>query len=300
MTSYDDLYTAWRDDPVGYWGEQGSRIAWHTPWESVFDEHTGPYGRWFPGARLNTSYNCLDRHVEAGAGDRLALVWDSGMTGEVARFTYRELRDRVAKVAGALAAVGVGRGDRVLIYLPMIPEAAIAMLACARLGAVHCVVFGGFAAAELAGRIEATQPRAIIAASCGLEPDRVIAYKPVLDEALELAGHRPEACFILQRPQKEAELVPGRDHDLLAAEAAASPHDPVPVAATDPLYVLHTSGTTGGRRASSATTAATPWHWRPRSRRSSVCGREMCSGRHRTWAGSSGTPTSSTRRCSRD
>jgi len=245
MTSYDDLYTAWRDDPVGYWGEQGSRIAWHTPWESVFDEHTGPYGRWFPGARLNTSYNCLDRHVEAGAGDRLALVWDSGMTGEVARFTYRELRDRVAKVAGALAAVGVGRGDRVLIYLPMIPEAAIAMLACARLGAVHCVVFGGFAAAELAGRIEATQPRAIIAASCGLEPDRVIAYKPVLDEALELAGHRPEACFILQRPQKEAELVPGSDHDLLAAEAAASPHDPVPVAATDPLYVLHTSGTTG-------------------------------------------------------
>ncbi|MFC9839405.1 AMP-binding protein [Rhodococcus sp. NPDC127530] len=245
MTSYDNLYESWREDPVGYWGEQGTRLEWDTPWTAVFDADTGPYGRWFPGGRLNTSHNCLDRHVEAGAGDRLALVWDSAMTGESASYTYRELRDRVAKVAGALAAVGVGRGDRVVIYMPMVPEAAIAMLACARLGAVHSVVFGGFAASELAARIDATTPRAIIAASCGLEPGRVVAYKPVLDTALSQARHRPEACFVLQRPQAIAELDPSRDHDLLAAEAAARPHPPVSLAATDPLYILHTSGTTG-------------------------------------------------------
>ncbi|MDT2003992.1 propionyl-CoA synthetase [Rhodococcus opacus] len=245
MTSYGSLYESWREDPLGYWGEQGTRIEWDTPWTAVFDADTGPYGRWFPGGRLNTSHNCLDRHVEAGAGDRLALVWDSAMTGESASYTYLELRDRVAKVAGALAAVGVGRGDRVVIYMPMVPEAAIAMLACARLGAVHSVVFGGFAASELAARIDATTPRAIIAASCGLEPGRVVAYKPVLDAALSQARHRPDACFVLQRPQAIAALDPGRDHDLLAAEAAARPHPPVPVAATDPLYILHTSGTTG-------------------------------------------------------
>ncbi|TQC45074.1 propionyl-CoA synthetase [Rhodococcus sp. WS4] len=245
MTSYDNLYENWRADPLGYWGEQGTRLEWDTPWTAVFNADTGPYGRWFPGGRLNTSHNCLDRHVEAGAGDRLALVWDSAMTGESASFTYRELRDRVAKVAGALAAVGVGRGDRVVIYMPMVPEAAIAMLACARLGAVHSVVFGGFAASELAARIDATTPRAIIAASCGLEPGRVVAYKPVLDAALSQARHRPDACFVLQRPQAIAALDPRRDHDLLAAEAAARPHPPVPVAATDPLYILHTSGTTG-------------------------------------------------------
>ena len=245
MTSYDNLYESWREDPLGYWGEQGTRLEWDTLWTAVFDADTGPYGRWFPGGWLNTSHNCLDRHVEAGAGDRLALVWDSAMTGESASYTYRELRDRVAKVAGALAAVGVSRGDRVVIYMPMVPEAAISMLACARLGAVHSVVFGGFAASELAARIDATEPRAIIAASCGLEPGRVVAYKPVLDAALSQTRHRPEACFVLQRPQAIAELDPGRDHDLLASEAAARPHPPVSVAATDPLYILHTSGTTG-------------------------------------------------------
>jgi propionyl-CoA synthetase len=245
MTDHGSLYQRWRDDPTGYWSQQASRIAWETPWSEVFVEDSGPYGRWFPGGRLNTSYNCLDRHVEAGAGDRPALVWDSAMTGEVVTHTYRELRDRVAKLAGALAAVGVTRGDRVVIYMPMVPEAAIAMLACARLGAVHSVVFGGFASSELAARIDATSPRVVIAASCGLEPGRVVEYKPVLDEALALARHRPEACLVLQRPQANAELLPGRDHDLLEAEAAASPHDPVPVEATDPLYILHTSGTTG-------------------------------------------------------
>jgi propionyl-CoA synthetase len=245
MTSYGSLYGGWRADPLAYWEEQASRIEWNERWTEVLDESVGPYGRWFAGAALNTSYNCLDRHVQAGAGGRAALVWDSAMTGEVVTHTYRQLRDRVAKMSGALAAVGVSRGDRVVIYMPMVPEAAIAMLACARLGAVHSVVFGGFAASELAARIEATSPRVVIAASCGLEPGRVVAYKPVLDEALHLASHQPVACFVLQRPQLRAELVPGRDHDLLEVEAAAVPHDPVSVEATDPLYILHTSGTTG-------------------------------------------------------
>jgi propionyl-CoA synthetase len=245
MTDYGSLYQGWRDDPLGYWSTQASRIDWETPWSAVFDGDVGPYGRWFPGGRLNTSFNCLDRHVDAGAGDRPALVWDSAMTGDVVTHTYRELRDRVAKVAGALAAVGVSRGDRVVIYMPMIPEAAIAMLACARLGAVHSVVFGGFAASELAARIDATEPRAVIAASCGLEPGRIVEYKPVLDAALEQSRHQPEACFVFQRSQALADLVPGRDLDLLAAETAASPHEPVYVEATDPLYILHTSGTTG-------------------------------------------------------
>ena len=245
MTDYGSLYASWREDPLGYWGRQASRIDWDLPWTSVFDENSGPYGHWFPGGRLNTSYNCLDRHVDAGAGDRAALIWDSAMTGEVVTHTYRQLRDRVAKVAGALASVGVSRGDRVVIYMPMVPEAAIAMLACARLGAIHSVVFGGFAASELAARIDATEPRVIVAASCGLEPGRVVAYKPVLDDALTQSRHRPKACFVLQRPQVLAALEPGRDYDFLAAEAAASPHDPVSVDSSDPLYVLHTSGTTG-------------------------------------------------------
>lgn len=248
MTSYHSLYESWREDPLGHWGEQSARIEWDTPWTSVFDANTGPYGHWFPGGRLNTSYNCLDRHVESGAGDELALVWDSAMTGENATYTYRELRDRVAKIAGALAAVGVSRGDRVVIYMPMVPEAAMAMLACARLGAIHSVVFGGFAAAELAARIDATQPRAIIAASCGVEPGRVIAYKPVLDAALLQTQHNPEACFVLQRPQAIAELDPSRDHDLLVAEAAALPPSGVCSGDRPAVYLAHVGNNRAAER----------------------------------------------------
>ncbi|GAC1338394.1 MAG: propionyl-CoA synthetase [Acetobacteraceae bacterium] len=203
------------------------------------------FGQYFAGGTLNIAHNCLDRHVAAGRGGQPALIWDSAMEGRVVTTTYAELRDRVARVAGALAARGVGRGDRVVIYMPMVPEAIIAMLACARLGAVHSVVFGGFAAAELAKRIEDAEPVAVVSASCGLEPGRVVAYKPLLDAAIAISAHKPRFCLIHQRPMLKAELVADRDVDFAAAEAAAAPHDPVPVLATDPLYILYTSGTTG-------------------------------------------------------
>jgi propionyl-CoA synthetase len=244
-SSYQALHTRSLADPEAYWAEAARAVDWMKPFDRVFDGGSGPFGRWFPGGMLNSCANCLDRHVEAGAGERLALIWDSAMEQRVARFTYRTLRDRVAKLAGALAALGVGKGDRVVVYMPMVPEAAITMLACARLGAVHSVVFAGFAAPELASRIDAAQPKLLVAASCGLEPGRVVPYKPILDAALDLAAHKPRACLIFQRKALAADLVPGRDHDFIAAEAAASPHEPVPVAATDPLYILYTSGTTG-------------------------------------------------------
>jgi propionyl-CoA synthetase len=243
--TYQAAYAAWQSAPEAWWEDAAAGITWDRRWDRVFDPARGPFGRWFPGARLNTAYNCLDRHIEAGRGDQPALIWDSAMEDRVETFTYRALRDRVAKVAGALAALGVRAGDRVVLYMPMVPEAAIAMLASARLGAVHSVVFGGFAAAELAARIADAKPRVIVSASCGLEPGRVVAYKPLLDAALALSPHRPDACLILQRPALEAPLTPGRDHDFRAAEAAAAPHPPVSVAATDPLYILYTSGTTG-------------------------------------------------------
>ncbi len=244
-TGYAATYEAWRRDPHGWWGDLASGIDWERRWDRVFDPDSGPYGRWFPGARLNTAYNCLDRHVAAGRGEQAALIWDSAMEGRVATFTYRVLTERVAKFAGALAARGVGKGDRVVIYMPMVPEVLIAMLACARLGAIHSVVFGGFAAAELAARIADAKPKLIVSASCGLEPGRTVPYKPLLDAAIELSPHKPERCLILQRPALRAELTRGRDEDLAKAEGAGRQHDPVTVAATDPLYILYTSGTTG-------------------------------------------------------
>jgi len=241
-THYDDAYATWRANPGAWWAGQAKAIDWIRPWDQVFDPALGAFGQYFAGGQLNMSANCLDRHVTAGRGSQDALIWDSPMTGQIQRFTYAQMLDRTARIAGALAALGVGYGDRVVIYMPMVPEAVIAMLACARLGAIHSVVFGGFAAAELAKRIEDAAPVAIISASCGFEPGRTIAYKPLLDAA---SAHKPSACLILQRPQLEAAMTPGRDHDFHAAEAAATPHPPVPVLATDPLYILYTSGTTG-------------------------------------------------------
>ncbi|WP_203330481.1 propionyl-CoA synthetase [Rhodovastum atsumiense] len=236
---------AWRRDPEAYWAEAAKGIDWIRPPERIFAPELGPYGRWFVGGEMNTCVNAIDRHVAAGRGDQPALIWDSPMTGRIVKLTYTEMRDRTARVAGALAQLGVRRGDRVVIYMPMVPEAAIAMFACARIGAIHSVVFGGFAAAELAKRIDDATPKVIVSASCGLEPGRVIPYKPLLDAAIAFSSHKPQSCLILQREQVVAPLTPGRDHDFAEAEAAATPHDPVPVLATDPLYILYTSGTTG-------------------------------------------------------
>ena len=245
QSRYADVYADWQRDPEAYWAEAARGITWDKPWERVFDPTLGAFGQWFAGGMLNNCFNALDRHVLAGRGDQAALIWDSAMTGVVETFTYTQLRDRTARVAGALVALGVQRGDRVVIYMPMIPEAAITMLACARIGAVHSVVFGGFAAAELAKRIEDAEPRVVVCASGGLEPGRVVAYKPLVDAAIEISTHKPQSCLVFQRPQIAGTLTPGRDHDFAAAEAAATPADPVPVAATDPLYILYTSGTTG-------------------------------------------------------
>ena len=244
MGRYADLHRRSLEDPEDFWAEQAKAIDWIEPWTKTLDLAEAPASRWFVGGMLNTAWNCLDRQVAAGRGQQAAIIYDSPMTGQVQRITYAELTDRVARFAGALAKLGVGKGDRVILYLPMVPEAAIAMLACARLGAVHSVVFGGFAANELATRIDDCQPKVIVAASCGLEPGRVVAYKPLVDAAIGLARHKPERVVVLQRPQHPAELGAG---DLSWDEAldGAAPHACVPVAATDPLYILYTSGTTG-------------------------------------------------------
>ena len=233
------------EDPDAFWGEAAEAITWRSRPEQVLDRSAAPFYRWYTGGVLNTCENALDRHVAAGHGDRPALIHDSPVTGTVRRYTYAELRDEVARTAGMLAALGTGRGDRVVIYMPMVPEAAVAMLACARIGAIHSVVFGGFAAHELAVRIDDARPVLVLSASCGIEGTRVIAYKPLLDRALELAEHRPRHVVVLARPQAEATMVAGRDLEWAEQVAAAAPADPVPVAATDPLYILYTSGTTG-------------------------------------------------------
>ncbi|MDE2517380.1 MAG: AMP-binding protein [Rhodospirillales bacterium] len=244
-SGYDAAYATWKSNPEAWWADAARAVHWDAAPQRIFDPAAGPYGRWFPDAALNLAYNCLDRHIAAGRGGQTALIWDSPLAGAQARFTYTALRDRVARVAGALSGLGVTRGDRVVIYLPMVPEAVISMLACARIGAIHSVVFGGFAAPELAARIEDAKPKVIIAASCGIEPGRIVPYKPLLDAALARSTHQPSQCLILQREAGPAALTAGRDLDFAAAEAASSAVAPVSVAATDPLYILYTSGTTG-------------------------------------------------------
>src|SRR5881409_2288633 len=245
MGSFDETYRRSLEEPEEFWAEAAAAIDWDEPWRRVLDDSRAPFYRWFPGGRLNTCHNALDRHVDGGRADQLALVYDSPVTDTTAAFTYRELRDAVALFAGALAAQGVERGDRVIVYMPMVPEAVIAMLACARLGAIHSVVFGGFAANELASRIEDAKPKVVVTASCGIEPARLVAYKPLLDAAIDMAESKPQRCIVLQRPMLEAALDPDRDVEWNAALAGATPEACVSVDATDPLYILYTSGTTG-------------------------------------------------------
>ena len=245
LHKYEEAHRRSLEDPAGFWGEAAEQIDWIKRWDKVVDDSRPPFYRWFPGGVLNTCHNALDRHVAAGRGAQPALIYDSPVTGHIKTFTFAELTDKTARIAGALQTLGVTKGDRVIIYMPMVPQAVVSMLACARIGAVHSVVFGGFAPNELATRIDDAKPKVIISASCGIEPGRVVAYKPMLDAAIEQASHKPGACIIMQREQAEASMIAGRDHDWKALMDAAQPAECVPVEATDPLYILYTSGTTG-------------------------------------------------------
>lgn len=243
--TYQEIYNQSINEPADFWAQAAQQISWTKPWDKVLDDSNKPFYRWFSGATLNTCYNAVDRHVEDGFGEQTAIIYDSPVTDTKQQISFVELQDQVARLAGALASLGVIKGDRVVIYMPMIPQTLVGMLACARLGAIHSVVFGGFAANELATRIDDAKPKVILSASCGIEPNRTVAYKPLLDDAIELATYKPDHTIICQRQQLVADMIPERDLDWHQASDAAQPHPCVEVAATDPLYILYTSGTTG-------------------------------------------------------
>ncbi|MEM6668035.1 MAG: propionyl-CoA synthetase [Pseudomonadota bacterium] len=245
MTSYKDVYEGWKADPEAFWMEAAKAIDWDVPPTKALEDADAPIYRWFADAKMNTCWNAVDRHVADGRGAQPAIIYDSPITDAKRVITYLELQEMTQKIGGALQARGVGKGDRVIIYMPMVPEAVAAMLSCARIGAIHSVVFGGFAAHELAVRIDDAKPKAILAASCGVEPGRVVPYKPLLDDAIDQATHKPDTCLILQREQAKADLIPDRDLDWFEAQEGVAPADCVSVSGADPVYILYTSGTTG-------------------------------------------------------